>query len=193
MKNTFGFFVVAAVLLIPFSWTGTCAQHPPPGHKPPQGIAPHHNRRDEVSRMVDTIKIWKITEELDVGEDLAQMLFPRIRKLEKMRKEFHITRLESINQLKKILETVTEPTQIEKAIQNHKELIEKSEIALRAQMDKTLEILTPEQQLRFLILDDEFPHRIREFMRQHRQKDRRNRKQGSSEGETGKRDRNQTP
>ncbi len=53
-----------------------------PPAAPPSGPA-------EGRRMIDTIRIWKMTEALQLSEDQAIKLFPRLTQLEASRREFH--------------------------------------------------------------------------------------------------------
>ena len=43
----------------------------------------------EGRRLIETIKIWKMTEALDLNEDQAVKLFPKLTQLEAARREFH--------------------------------------------------------------------------------------------------------
>ncbi len=43
----------------------------------------------EGRRLIETIKIWKMTEALDLSEDQAAKLFPKLSQLEASRREFH--------------------------------------------------------------------------------------------------------
>ncbi|MBN1354748.1 hypothetical protein JXA40_00600 [bacterium] len=126
------------------------------------------DKDDEAVRMMDTLKIWKITEELNVDEKLADKLFPRIRTLENARKEFHRARMESVIHLKSLVDTGVEPGELEKAVRGHMDLISAFEKKISEQILSVLSLLTPEQQARYLILDDDFPRKIRDFMKQHR-------------------------
>jgi len=66
------FLVVSSAMAQPFAPSGSGS--PGPG---------------EGRRLIETIKIWKMTEALELNEDQAAKLFPKLTQLEAARREFH--------------------------------------------------------------------------------------------------------
>ena len=124
---------------------------------------------EDAMEMVNTLKIWKITETLEVDEELADKLFPKIRRMEENRRKMESEREVMLNTLKQIVETENpSESNIQKQLKTYLDLMESHHEQNVNQMKDILKLLTPEQQAKYLILEDEFPRRLRDFMRAHR-------------------------
>lgn len=123
----------------------------------------HKNRARE---MVTTLKIWKITENLEVDETLAERLFPRVRDLENLRFEQQRELMDLTTQLRrKIQDTGVETEQLQKLSEQLKNLKVDHAIAERDMLDTVFELLNPQQRAEFLLLEAEFHQNMRRFLR----------------------------
>src|SRR5574337_1524522 len=66
-------------------------------------IAPGSPGAPEGRRLVETIKIWKMTEALNLGEGQAAKLFPKLAQLEASRREFYRRQRVLHNELAELL------------------------------------------------------------------------------------------
>jgi hypothetical protein len=123
-------------------------------------------KREEAQKMMESLKIWKITEELGVDEKLSEKLFPRVRELEAARHKLFEELEKSLDELKSLTnQTPIDEAKLSVTIDRFKKLREANEKKISESIDKVLELLTIEQKAKFLIIDQEFPHRVREFLR----------------------------
>jgi hypothetical protein len=93
--------------------------------------------------IVEKIRMWRLTQELDLSTEQAAVLFPKLNELRKIEKNYN-----------------EEKRQV---------LVELSRQKMEMQIEKTKEImviLTPVQQARYLIFEDEFNREIREMIRE---------------------------
>ncbi|MBO8130849.1 MAG: hypothetical protein H0Z29_04935 [Candidatus Marinimicrobia bacterium] len=106
-----------------------------------------------------TIKIWKLTEYLDLTEDQSTRFFPRFNNLEDIIRDKY---KEKMYLVKKIEEEIDKKdgsitsrevnSYIDKLYGIDKDIINEKEKFIRGLSD----ILTPEQQLKYLIFEDKF-------------------------------------
>ena len=61
-------------------------------------------KHGEIMKMVDNIRIWRMTETLDLDDAQCAKLFPAMRRLETARKEIHARRAEILSGIRKVLE-----------------------------------------------------------------------------------------
>ncbi len=143
---------------------------PPPPSDPRSGRN-RGDKKEDARHMMEALKIWKVTQELDVDEALSEKLYPRLRKIEKSRFENDMQNRANIDVIKKILET--KPLDAEKLkqamAQFQKERIE-NEKRLEELQNSVLELLNVEQQARYLVIEEEFPRQIRDYLRHRNEK-----------------------
>ncbi|MBI2883718.1 MAG: hypothetical protein HYY11_07435 [Candidatus Methylomirabilis oxyfera] len=128
----------------------------------------------EGRRLIETIKIWKMTEALNLDEDQAAKLFPRLAQLEASRREFHRRQQVLRNELAELLKQ--RPLQDEeiKAKLNQLERAE-TEFRGREQVIRggLRSILSVEQQARLALFEDRFETEMRRAIQDLRQRHRR--------------------
>lgn len=116
----------------------------------------------EGRRLIETIKIWKMTEALNLNEDQAAKLFPRLAQLEASRREFYRQQHVLRNELAELLKQ--RPLQDEeiKAKLNQLEHVE-TDFRGREQAIKggLRSILSAEQQARLALFEDRFETEMR--------------------------------
>ena len=148
-----GMLMILAFWLIPVSMK---AQEP----------TPDPAQRENLWSRMESLKLWKVTEALEVDEQLAQKLFPRLRELDRYREQMGREMSESITELNRLLDMKpVDPDKLSEQIRKvetmRKAHFENQE-KLRA---RVFEVLSDVQQARLIVLEDECPRRIREFMR----------------------------
>jgi hypothetical protein len=131
---------------------------------PPSGA-----RKEKIRKRIETMKMWKLTQALDLDEKLASRLFPLLHEYDRKREGVEREIRKDIASLKAVIETHDES--------GMKEIIaslEKKHDALQRLGDEERsslrEILTVEQQAKYLIFKMEFKREIRKMIAESRRK-----------------------
>ncbi len=124
-------------------------------------------------RLIETIKIWKMTEALNLNEHQAAKLFPRLAQLEASRREFHRQQRLLRDELAELLKQQPLPDQEVKA---RLERLERTEIDFRGREQAIRRglrtILSVEQQARLALFEDRFETEMRRAIQDLRQRHR---------------------
>src|SRR5574337_756269 len=116
----------------------------------------------EGRRLIETIKIWKMTEALNLDEGQAAKLFPKLVQLEASRREFYRRQRVLHNELAELLKQ--RPLQDEE-IKARLDQLDRVEIDFRGREQAIKgglrSILSPEQQARFALFEDRFDSEMR--------------------------------
>ena len=82
--------LIAVAILLP---AVLLAQGPPPGG------GPDHRNRAKMEHKIKTMKIWKMTEELELTEDQSTRFFPMLNEMEEQSEEIEKSRREIIREM----------------------------------------------------------------------------------------------
>jgi Spy/CpxP family protein refolding chaperone len=121
----------------------------------------HHDPRVIIER----VKIYRLTQELDLTTEQAQMFFPKLHELEKIEEDFHEQKLEMLDALKML---VIEEGKEDEIITIVDEFEDAQQKKMKQQMSKLHDmwmVLTPVQRAKFLIFEDEFHREIRDMIK----------------------------
>lgn len=138
-----------------------------------QPFAPAAPRAPEVPegrRLIETIKIWKMTEALNLNEHQAAKLFPRLAQLEASRREFHRQQRMLRDELSELLKQ--QPLR-DQEVKARLERLERTEIDFR-EREQAIRgglrtILSVEQQARLALFEDRFETEMRRAIQDLRQ------------------------
>lgn len=134
------------------------AAHPPPEPPPLE--------RGKPKKMIHAIRIWKLTEELDLSEEQLAKFLPKLNRLDDTKEEFHKKRADAIKEMRHLLESekVSEKELKKKIgeIEGIRKEFEKEKDKTRAEIKK---ILTIPQQARFIIFQEKFERHMKEIIR----------------------------
>lgn len=125
----------------------------------------------EGRRLIETIKLWKMTEALELTEDQAARLFPRLTQLEASRREFHVRQRALRDELAELLRQ--RPLR-DQDIRMRLEELDRSEVDFkgreRAVKADIRSILSLEQQARLTLFEDRFETEMRRTIQDLRQR-----------------------
>lgn len=116
--------------------------------------------------IIEKVRIYRLTRELDLTTEQAVELFPKLNELQKIDKEFRVQEQEIIDNLRGLLDSDALDKEILKSLGRYEDIFRER---LERQINKMKEIrkvLTPNQQARYIIFQDEFEHEIREMIRE---------------------------
>lgn len=150
-------------LVVSFS-TDVLAEPPEDFERPPS-----KKQMEKVRKRIETLKMWKLTQALDLDEKTSAQLFPLLSKYEKKRAEIERAMRDDMRELRETLKERREGNLkniLDRLEQNHKaaQSIKDEE---RVELKK---ILTIEQQARFIIFQQEFDREIRKIIAESREK-----------------------
>lgn len=135
--------------------------------------APKTPGMPEGRRLIETIKIWKMTEALNLDEDQAAKLFPKLAQLEASRREFHRQQRMLRDELTELLKQ--QPLR-DQEVKARLERLERTEIDFRGREQVIRgglrSILSVEQQARLALFEDRFESEMRRAIQDLRQRHR---------------------
>jgi Spy/CpxP family protein refolding chaperone len=115
--------------------------------------------------IIEKVKIYRLTQELDLTSEQAVVFFPKLNELQKIEREFGEGKKEIIDELKKLVADNAPEEKILEQVAKYEKLHKDK---LTKQMNKIKElwkILTPLQRAKFLIFQEEFNKEIREMIK----------------------------
>lgn len=125
----------------------------------------------EGKRLIETIKIWKMTEALNLDEDQAAKLFPKLAQLEASRREFHVRQRLLRDELVELLRQ--RPLRDEE-IKARLDQLDRAETDFRGHEQVVRgglrSILSLEQQARLALFEDRFETEMRSVIQDLRQR-----------------------
>lgn len=179
--KTFRMLMLAAVLTV-FGAPVFAQQGPPPGGqmggqfdddtdfeaRPGRGDpggAPSEERRENIRKKVEAIRIWRLTEELKLDEKTSARLAALLGSVEQKRRDLTRENRETMRELQASLKSGSPDERklkasLDKLEKNHREMMEIRE----KEMKGLKEILTVEQQARYVVFQREFIREMRGMM-----------------------------
>jgi hypothetical protein len=139
----------------------------------PPGIPdrPTREQRERVRERVKAMRMWKLTQALDLDDTLASRLFPLLNKYDKKRMKAERKIREETTALREALKTENEAR-----LQSILERVEGRHKALQQLKDEEMaelkNILTTEQRARFILFQAEFQRDLRKIFTEARRKQR---------------------
>ncbi|NIS61124.1 MAG: hypothetical protein GTO13_10605 [Proteobacteria bacterium] len=133
----------------------------------PQAI----EKRKKVRERIELIRMWKLTEELDLSQETGAKLFPLLRKYDEKWINLQKERRDLMQELRKALEGEEIS---DKELEGTMERVETNAGAisdlLRQQRQELKGILSPRQQAKFILFQSQFHREIREIIAEARQR-----------------------
>lgn len=120
----------------------------------------------ETKKAIETLRIWRLTEELNLTEDQSIKFFPRVKALREAREEFEKNRMKLIGEMAELLMSKTDEKKLKAKIDEFFAL----EKSFREREDKirkeTANILNTEQQARLIIFMSTFDREVRKLIKE---------------------------
>ena len=128
-------------------------------------------KREKIRKRIELIRMWKLTEELDLTEETGAKLFPILHKYDEKWIKLKEEGRNIMNQLRKALKDEATPDEeIEAAMEN----MERNAIAtsdlLRQQHKELKRVLSPRQRARFFLFQRRFQREIRRLIAEARER-----------------------
>lgn len=122
--------------------------------------------------IIEKVRIYRLTQELDLTTEQAMEFFPKLHELQKIEKTFRQKKIQILFELRNLLKNDADDKEILIVVSKYEDIQRKK---IEDQIEKIKEmwkILTPVQRAKFLIFQEEFDDEIRKMIRQvkkHRQ------------------------
>lgn len=119
------------------------------------------------SRKLEALRIWRLTQDLDLSEDQAALFFPKIKEMRELRHEHRRMRRALLDDLEKLLAAdpvdPTRLTPILDSLETIEENQREAELSLRREINAILSI---EQQARLYVFEAGFDRQTRRVINQ---------------------------
>jgi Spy/CpxP family protein refolding chaperone len=137
------------------------------GDEPPPPV----EKREEIRKRIELIRMWKLTEELDLTEETGSKLFPILRKYDEKWIKLQRERQKTMKQLRKALsDEAASDEEIEEGIDKVERNALGTSDLIRQQREELKGVLSPRQQATFILFQRGFQREIREIMAEARQR-----------------------
>jgi Spy/CpxP family protein refolding chaperone len=170
--------VLAAMSLITLMAAGLPAlaeEHAPPGtgapyvlafdERPGSGGPPPQGKREEAMKKVETLKKWRLIEELNLDEKTADRFLPMLSSIDRERRELMKERREAMRRLREALNSPTPgEREIKQGLKRAESVSRKLQELHEKELNAAREHLTYEQQARYLIFNQEFEREMRRII-----------------------------
>lgn len=133
--------------------------------EPGRGGPPSEERREEIRKKIETIRIWRLTEELKLDAATGGKLSALLSSIDQKRREIQREQMETMRALRRILGS-QKPDDgkikqlLDKLETNHHSL----QNIRNAELKGLKDILNVEQQARFLVFQQEFEREMRDMI-----------------------------
>jgi isoleucyl-tRNA synthetase len=124
------------------------------------------DEKSDPRAIIEKVRIYRLTQELDLTTEQAIQFFPRLRELQKIDTDFRTEQKALLEDMRSLIEEKAEEKEILQSL-NRYEVILKDKV--ERQLEKLREIrkmLTPEQQAKYLIFQDDFEREIRRMIKE---------------------------
>ena len=124
------------------------------------------NETDDPRVIIEKIRIYRLTRELDLTTEQAIEFFPKLNELQKIDKDFRARQKEILDNLKAMIHEDAEQKEIMKSLSRYETIFKEKVERQLSKMGEIRELLTPVQQARYLIFQDEFEREIRRMIKE---------------------------
>lgn len=116
--------------------------------------------------IIEKVRIYRLTKELDLSTEQAIEFFPKLNELHKIDSEFRRRRQEILVHLKDLLGTGAPDMEIKESLGAYEKILRDRVERQITKMREIQTMLTPSQQAKYLIFQDEFEREIREMIKE---------------------------
>ncbi len=120
---------------------------------------------DDPRAIIEKVKIYRLTQELDLTTEQAVRFFPKLNDLQKIERKFGEDKMRIIHGLKELLKEHASDEKILEVVAKFEELQKDKLTKQIEKMKEIWQILTPVQRAKFLIFQEEFNREIREMIK----------------------------
>ncbi|OPX18267.1 hypothetical protein BXT86_02100 [candidate division WOR-3 bacterium 4484_100] len=116
--------------------------------------------------IIEKVKIYRLTKELDLSTDQATKFFPRLNEYQKEERNFRERKGEILDELKGLLRREAPESKITPLLKEYEELLKEHAQTQIKRIKEMWQILTPIQRAKYLIFEDEFRQEIKQMIKE---------------------------
>ena len=120
--------------------------------------------------IIEKIRIYRLTKELDLTTEQAYEFFPKLNELQKIDQEFRTEQQEILKELRVLIESDSREKEILKSLGRYESIFRDRVERQINKLQEIREMLTPNQQAKYLLFQDEFEREIRQLIKQVRKR-----------------------
>ncbi|UCG29094.1 MAG: hypothetical protein JSV53_06090 [candidate division WOR-3 bacterium] len=124
------------------------------------------NESRDPRAIIEKVRIYRLTKELDLTTEQAIEFFPKLNELHKIDNEFREQRHKILIQLKELLSGDAADEDIMRSLSAYENILKDRVERQIKKMREIRTMLTPSQQAKYLIFQDEFEREIREMIKE---------------------------
>ena len=112
---------------------------------------------NDIPKLIEIIKVWKLIDEVEldkISEDKLVKFLAKYRQLDQIRFKYHKDKMDSIEKMRKLLETNAPEEQIKSALNEINKVDETFQQREKQMLDALNSNLTPKQQAEFIVFQD---------------------------------------
>ncbi len=124
------------------------------------------NEASDPRAIIEKIRIYRLTQELDLTTEQAIQFFPRLGELQKIDADFRVRQKDLLQELRGLVRNEAQDDEILRSLKQYEILLKDK---VEQQLEKLKEIrvlLTPAQQAKYFIFQDDFEREIREMIKE---------------------------
>jgi hypothetical protein len=125
-------------------------------------------KEEDPHKLIEAIKIWKISEFLELDEEQMIAFFPKLKKIEKHRRESYKQRREMLGKMKKQLDKRQSDEAIKKTIDDVMAFDKQTKEREQELREEIMSVLSVTQQAKLLIFEERFEREIRDIIKEMR-------------------------
>jgi hypothetical protein len=110
--------------------------------------------KEDIPKLVEIIRIWKLADELGLDDEQLLVFLPRFKELNDLRARYYISRRKAVSDMKKLLEANPSESQVKSAVDDLRNAETKFRREERQSEDKLNSGLTVKQQAKFVVFQD---------------------------------------
>jgi Spy/CpxP family protein refolding chaperone len=117
------------------------------------------------AKMVETLRIWKMVDSLDLSEEQLAKFLPKLKKEKELRREYGEERKRTLNELRELLkEEEASEKEIEANLKELENLDSEFQEKTKALREEVKKFLNTRQQAQFYIANEEFQKELRHLL-----------------------------
>jgi hypothetical protein len=125
-------------------------------------------KEEDPHKLIEAIKIWKISEFLDLDDEQMVVFFPKLKRIEKHRRESFKQRHSILEKMRKQLDKDKSDSMIGETIEELLSFDEEARDKERELREDIMSVLNVKQQAKLLIFEERFEREIRNIIKEMR-------------------------
>lgn len=117
---------------------------------------------------LENLKMWRMTEELNLTEEQAGKIFPKLKKIRELKEKRREERYKELEKLSELLAKKAKIDEIKKQVDLIRNNDKKHQSECEKIQDEIFALLTPEQQAKHLLFQSGFEFKIKKMLRKFR-------------------------